>query len=105
MFKTGDLYKYNRAGSTKMLSGYVSQDPDNDFWAEYRTNYSRYDAVFNRMFNSFWYFMQSDDQTLAEVASEFTDAVYDHLLMNDIRNYTECRLYRMLIIALLITMM
>lgn len=88
MFKTGDLYKYNRAGSTKMLSGYTSQDPDNDFWADYRTNYSRYDAVFNRMFNSFWYFMQSEDQTLAEVASEFTDAVYDHLLMND-KKYTE----------------
>lgn len=88
MYRTGDLYKHNKAEDTKMLSGFTSADTDNDFWAEYRTNYKRYDAVFNRMFNSFWYFMQEDGQTLDEVSDEFTDAVYDHLLMND-KKYTE----------------
>ena len=88
MYRTGDLYKHNKAEDTKMLSGFVSSNTDYDFWAEYRTNYKRYDAVFNRMFNSFWYFMQEDGQTLDEVSDEFTDAVYDHLLMND-KKYTE----------------
>lgn len=95
MYKTGDLYKYNKASNTKMLSGFVSSAGDLDFWADYRTNYKRYDAVFNRMFNSFWYFMQLPDDTLAEVSDEFTDAVYDHLLIND-KKYSE--LYRIQVI-------
>lgn len=95
MYRTGDIYKYDKASGTKMLSGFVSSDTDNDFWAEYRTNYERYDAVFNRMFNSFWYFMQLPDDTLDDVADEFTQAVYDHLLMND-KKYSE--LYRIQVI-------
>ena len=81
MFKTGDVYKYNRAENTMMLSNFATGD-DDDFWAEYRTNYSRYDAVFNRMFNSFWYFMQMEDDTVDEVADQFRTDVYNHLLMN-----------------------
>ena len=81
MYKTGDVYKYNRAENAMMLSNFATGD-DDDFWAEYRTNYSRYDAVFNRMFNSFWYFMQMEDDTVDEVADQFRTDVYNHLLMN-----------------------
>lgn len=95
MYKVGDLYKYNRAEDTKMLSNYTAKDPDNDFWEEYRTNYARYDAVFNRMFNSFLYFMQDPDQSVSEVSTDFTQAVYDHLLIND-KKYSE--LYRIEVI-------
>ena len=81
MIKTGEVYKFNRAANTMMLSNFATGD-DADFWAEYRTNYDKYDAVFNRMFNSFWYFMQLDDDTVDEVANQFRADVYNHLLMN-----------------------
>ena len=81
MIRTGEVYKFNRAANTMMLSNFATGD-DDDFWAEYRTNYDKYDAVFNRMFNSFWYFMQLDDDTVDEVAAQFRADVYNHLLMN-----------------------
>lgn len=94
MIRTGDVYKYNRSENTMMLSNFATGD-DLDFWEEYRTNYSRYDAVFNRMFNSFWYFMQEEDATVSEVAEQFRTDVYNHLLMNK-KKYEE--LYRVHII-------
>lgn len=94
MIRTGDIYKYNRAENTMMLSNYATGD-DADFWAEYRTNYSRYDSVFNRMFNSFYYFMQLDDDTVDEVADQFRTDVYNHLMMNK-KKYQE--LYRVQVI-------
>ena len=94
MIRIGDVYKKNKADSTLMLSNYASSE-ELDFWEEYRTNHTRYDAVFNRMFNSFWYFMQMCDDTLDEVTDQFRDAVYDHLLIND-KKYSE--LYRVQVI-------
>ena len=94
MYKIGDLYKKNRADNTLMLSNF-SIVGDNDFWAEYRNNYARYDAVFNRMFNSFRYFMQLEDDTLDEVVDQFRDDVYNHLLINQ-KKYEE--LYRVQVI-------
>lgn len=90
MYKIGDLYKANAAASTKMLSDYSA-----DFWKDYRDNYTRYDKVFNRMFNSFRYFMQDEDDTLSDVVSNFRDEVYNHLLMNN-KKYDE--LYRVQVI-------
>lgn len=95
MYKTGDIYKYYRSQNTKMLSNFQPSEVNNDFWADYRTNYARYDAVFNRMFNSFWYFLQDREGTIAEVAADFTQAVYDHLMINE-KKYSE--LYRIEVI-------
>lgn len=94
MIRIGDIYKKNKADSTLMLSNYTTGE-ELDFWAEYRDNHARYDAVFNRMFNSFWYFMQLPDDTLDEVVDQFRDAVYDHLLINS-KKYEE--LYRVQVI-------
>ena len=95
MYKTGDIYKYYKSQNTKMLSNFQPSEVNNDFWADYRTNYARYDAVFNRMFNSFWYFLQDSEGTIAEVATDFTQAVYDHLMINE-KKYSE--LYRIEVI-------
>ena len=94
MYRTGDVYKKNRTDNTMMLSNFTG-DQDADFWAEYRSNYARYDAVFNRMFNSFYYFMQLDDDSLDEVTDQFRTDVYNHLLMNK-KKYEE--LYRVQVI-------
>lgn len=95
MYKTGDIYKYYKSQNTKMLSNFQPSEFNNDFWADYRTNYARYDAVFNRMFNSFWYFLQDREGTIADVAADFTQAVYDHLMINE-KKYSE--LYRIEVI-------
>ena len=95
MIRVSDIYKQNRADSTKMLSDFTIAEQDVDFWAEYRTNYERYDSVFNRMFNSFFPFMQSDDDTVAALTASFRDDVYNHLLINA-KKYDE--LYRVQVI-------
>lgn len=92
--KIGDIYKANAAEGTLMLSNFSTGEED-DFWSEYRENHARYDRVFNRMFNSFYPFMQERDDTLAEVVDDFRTDVYDHLLMNQ-KKYEE--LYRVQVI-------
>ena len=81
MIKVGDIYKANAAAGTLMLSNFTG-DQDADFWKEYRDNHTNYDRVFNRMFNSFFPFMQDYDENLSDVANNFRNDVYDHLLMN-----------------------
>ena len=95
MFKIGDIYKKNRADNTLMLSNFSISGAEDDFWSDYRSNHTRYDAVFNRMFNSFKYFMQLPDDTLDEVVEQFRDDVYNHLLINQ-KKYEE--LYRVQVI-------
>lgn len=90
MYKIHDLYKVNAAANKLMLSNY-----DADFWKEYRDNHTRYDKLFNRMFNSFRYFLQSDDETVDEVADNFREDVYNHLMINE-KKYEE--LYRVQIL-------
>ena len=93
MINVGQVYKYNAANNSMMLSNYTHTG-EIDFWKEYRDNHTRYDKVFNRMFNSFYYFMQLDD-TVDEVADQFREEVYNHLLIND-KKYDE--LYRVQVI-------
>ena len=81
MIRIGDIYKANRTDNSKMLSDFTIAGQETDFWAEYRSNYARYDSVFNRMFNSFWPFMQQDME-LSDAVSAFRDDVYNHLLIN-----------------------
>ena len=81
MIRIGDIYKANRTDNSKMLSDFTIAGQEVDFWAEYRSNYARYDSVFNRMFNSFWPFMQQDVE-LSDAVSAFRDDVYNHLLIN-----------------------
>lgn len=81
-----DLYKYASTHTTKLLSNY-----DGDWWADYRSNYTSYDAVFRRLYYSFVYFMQSKDETVDEIVTNFTADVYNLLLMHD-KEFSE--LYR-----------
>ena len=83
MKTTHDIYKYNKDNSLKMLSDYPS-----DFWAEYRINYDKYDKVFDRMFMSFKYCFQNEEEDVVDIANNFREDVYNHLLMND-KKYSE----------------
>lgn len=94
MIRIGDIFKANRAANTKMLSDFTPTGYENDFWSDYRSNYARYDSVFNRMFNSFWPFMQQDME-LSDAVTAFRDDVYNHLLINA-KKYDE--LYRVQVI-------
>lgn len=81
-----DMYSIAKGNNTPLLSGYPSV-----FWTDYRNNYSKYDALFRRLYRSFKYFMQEDDESDSIVTSNFTEDVYNHLLIND-KKYSE--LYR-----------
>lgn len=83
MIRISDVYKQNATAHTKMLSDFPA-----DFWEDYRTNYDKYDKVFRRMFNSFYYFMQSPEEEAVDVANNFREDVYNHLLMNE-KKYEE----------------
>ena len=90
MKTTHEIYKYNKDNNLKMLSDYPS-----DFWEDYRTNYMKYDRVFDRMFMSFKPCFQSEDEEVFDVSNNFREDVYNHLLMND-KKYSE--LYRIQVI-------
>ena len=83
MIRISDIYKQNETSGTKMLSDFPA-----DFWEDYRTNYTKYDKVFRRMFYSFYYFMQSPEETVVDVSNNFREDVYNHLLMNE-KKYEE----------------
>lgn len=87
MLKTvKDMYKYASDNSSMLLSNYNS-----DWWKDYRDNYQRYDKIFLRFYRTWWYFQQENDQTIAEITTDFTAEVYNHLMLNE-RKYAE--LYR-----------
>ena len=83
MKTTHEIYKYNKDNNLKMLSDYTS-----DFWEEYRTNHDKYDKVFDRMFMSFKYCFQNEEEEIVDIANNFREDVYNHLLMND-KKYSE----------------
>lgn len=72
-----DMWKESVANESPLLSNYPG-----DFWEYYRSNYVRLDALFRQMFLSFTYFLQDNDETLSTVTDNFTNAVYNHLLLN-----------------------
>lgn len=87
MLKTvKDMYKYASDNSSMLLSNYNAA-----WWKDYRDNYQRYDKIFLRFYRTWWYFQQEHNQTIAEITSDFTDEVYNHLMLNE-RKYAE--LYR-----------
>lgn len=91
MLKTvNDMYKEASSKNVMLLSNYPAT-----FWTEYIANYNRYDKLFRRMFKSFIYFMQEEDETITEITNNFTEDVYNHLLVNS-KKYEE--LYRIHVI-------
>lgn len=81
-----DMYDYAHSNNLKLLSNYAG-----DFWEEYINNSSRYDKLFRRLFLSFKYFLQDNNDSLENITTEFIDEVYNHLMLND-KKYSE--LYR-----------
>lgn len=80
------MYKYCKDNSLKLLSDY-----NGTFWSEYKTNFTRYDFLFRRLFYSFFYFLQEKNEPISDIVTDFTNEVYAHLLAND-KKYSE--LYR-----------
>ena len=86
-----DMYKESISKGTALLSEYNSE-----FWQDYVTNYAKYDALFRRMFFSFRYFMQSEEDDIATITTNFIEDVNNHLMVND-KKYSE--LYRIHVIS------
>lgn len=86
-----EMYKYAKEEDSLLLSSFGAENEGYHFWDEYRLKHRKYDKLFNRMFNSFKYFMQEDGETIAEITENFTDDVYAHLMVNA-KKYEE--LYR-----------
>ena len=72
-----EMYNYSRDNDLKLLS-----DFDAAFWEEYKLNHARYDKVFSRLYSSFYYIHQEEDFTIDTVQSEFSEDVYNFLLIN-----------------------
>lgn len=85
MITVKDMATVAKTANRPLLSDY-----DGDFWAEYRTNFKRWDAAFARRYASFFNYVQMD--TAEETTDDFTDAVYMHLWLNN-KKYSE--LYRL----------
>lgn len=86
-----DLYKFANDNDIKLLS-----DFDAAWWADYAANSADYDLVFRRLYYSFFYFMQSRDETTAEVLDNFTTDVENLLHVHE-KEFAE--LYRVKVLA------
>lgn len=86
MITVNDMYKDARSSNAPLLSNY-----DAPFWSEYVSNFSNYDRVFNRLYKSFEYFLQEEDDSVSECRSNFTEDVKCLLIANS-KKYSE--LYR-----------
>ena len=73
-----DLYKFANENDLKLLSEY-----DADWWEDYAAHSGDYDLVFRRLYYSFMYFMQSKDETIAEVTENFIADVENILRVHD----------------------
>lgn len=90
MKTVNDMYKEVLKNDEMLLSGYMA-----DFWDDYRLNHKKYDKLFRRMFKSFRYFLQEDDESISEITDNFIEDVYNHLLIHD-KRYSE--IYRIHVI-------
>lgn len=91
MMKTiKEMYNYTKTNETPLLSNYSAE-----WWAEYVNNYSIFDNMFAKMFKTFVYFDQEEEQTIDEAQEDFTNTVYNWLMFND-KRYAE--LYRINVI-------
>lgn len=84
------MYEKTKADNIPLLSDYVAE-----YWANYLANYERYDRIFNRLYKSYYFFNQDANLTADDVQPDFTESVYDLLIMND-KKYKE--LYRVAIL-------
>lgn len=90
MITVNDMYNEVKSNDEMLLSNYRAT-----YWDDYRNNHDKYDKLFRRMFKSFKYFLQDDDESVEEVTTNFIDDVYNHLLIHD-KRYSE--LYRINVI-------
>lgn len=86
-----ELYDYSSENNIKLLSDYSST-----FWNDYKSNYARYDSIFERFFSSFEYLRSKDTDDVSVALTKFANDVYNHLLIND-KKYNE--LYRVNVIS------
>ena len=86
MITVNDMYKDARSSNAPLLSNYEAP-----FWSEYVSDFSNYDRVFNRLYKSFEYFLQEEDDSVSECRSNFTEDVKCLLIANS-KKYSE--LYR-----------
>ena len=86
MITVNDMYKDARSSNAPLLSNYEAP-----FWSEYISDFSNYDRVFNRLYRSFEYFLQEEDDSVSECRSNFTEDVKCLLIANS-KKYSE--LYR-----------
>lgn len=86
MITVNDMYKDARSSNAPLLSNY-----EGSFWSEYISDFSNYDRVFNRLYKSFEYFLQEEDDSVSECRNNFTEDV-KCLLISNSKKYSE--LYR-----------
>jgi len=90
LYRVNDVYKESKTQNIPLLSNFPAV-----FWQNYRDNYTRYDRIFNRLYRSFKIFEQDPLKEVDEILDEFTENVYDHLLIHQ-KKYEE--LYRINVI-------
>lgn len=82
-----ELYKYSKDNATPLLGSNQL-----DFWQPYIANSTVFDRYFRDKFLSWRYWLSfSDDATIADIFSDFVEAVQSHLNINS-KRYSE--LYR-----------
>lgn len=91
MININGMYRYAKENNEKLLGSYAGT-----WWADYLSNSEQYDAVFNRLYYSFYYFMQSSVETVDDVLAHWQEDVENLLLLHD-KEFSE--LWRVKVLA------
>ena len=78
-----ELYQITKLNEEPLLSDYNAE-----WWTEYVTNYTDFDAMFAKMFKTFVYYDQDSEDTVEDIQEDFTHTVERWLMMND-KRYAE----------------
>lgn len=91
--RIANLYRYSKENNTPLLGSTSTAD----FWTAYKNNYAVYDRFFRDRFLSWFYWLTfSDDETIADIFTDFTEAIQAHIAINE-KRYSE--LYRVHVLA------
>ncbi len=91
MKTVNDMFNYAVKNNLKLLSDFNA-----DFWKEYVDNHSVYDSLFRRMYYSFKYFLQCEEEDIETVTNNFINEIHHHLMLNK-KRYEE--LHRVYVLA------
>lgn len=92
-YNVKDLYKQASDNNIKLLSDFVPNRLNGDWWEEYRNNYQKYDRVFRQKYASLIPLFQEDYNSLSDLLTGWRSDIQGWLQANEKRYFELWRIH------------